>query len=53
MTSREQTELIFWDSKFRDATIQADHQLGKHPDRGLINILQSRKMNGDLCIEFA
>jgi hypothetical protein len=39
-------------SKFRGATIQADNNLRKYPQDGLINIFQFGKMDGHLRAEF-
>jgi hypothetical protein len=48
---RELAQFIFRDGKFRGTTIQADQELGEYPDDRLVNIFQSRKMNGDLAVE--
>jgi hypothetical protein len=39
--------LSLWNGKFRDSTIQADHEFGKYPHDALINILESGPMNSD------
>jgi hypothetical protein len=45
--------LLFWHSKFRDATIQADNKLGEYPHDGLVNVFQAREMDPHLRRELA
>jgi hypothetical protein len=49
---RQQEQFSLRNSKFRGATIQADHNLGEYPHDGLINIFQSEKMDAHLRAEF-
>jgi hypothetical protein len=51
MASRQQSQLIFRDSKFCGATIQAHQKLWKYPDNGRLHIFRVGDMHSDLSIE--
>ena len=46
-------QFTFRHSEFRGATIQADNKLWKYPHDGLVDALQSRNMNANLCSKLA
>jgi hypothetical protein len=42
------TQRGFWNGKFRKTTIHTDHKIWEYKERGLVQILQSGKMDVDL-----
>ena len=49
----QDTQLPFGNYNFREATVQTDHKLWKHPHEGLVQTLTSWEMNGDFSVEIA
>jgi hypothetical protein len=47
----KQPQCGFWNDKFSETTIQADHKFRNYQDMGLINVFQPAEMNSDLCRE--
>src|SRR5690348_16582616 len=50
---RESMQLRRWNSELRDATVQADHKLWKHPNERLGQAVETGEMNGELSVELA
>jgi len=46
-------QLAFGNGELRDAALEADLELWKHPHDGLVQTLESGEMNGDFSVEIA
>lgn len=52
-TLHEHAQFPFRNGELREATLQTDRKLWKHPYNGLVQTLESGEMNGDFSVELA